>query len=68
MMRTERGYRCKRWRASGSESSIKRLHTYRTLALEQAGLNKKTRFAALLQNPLADSNRRPLLTMEVLRR
>jgi hypothetical protein len=28
--------------------------------------NKKRRFAGLLQSPLTDSNRRPLLTLEVV--
>jgi hypothetical protein len=41
----------------------KGLHTHRTFDDEQVDLNEKCRSAALLQSPLTDSNRRPLLTM-----
>jgi hypothetical protein len=45
----------------------KGLYTHRIVEILQTFSTEKRRFAALLQSPLTDSNRGPLLTMERLR-
>jgi hypothetical protein len=42
----------------------KRLHTHRTLEIVQVNPKQKALFTGLLQSPLADSNRRPPLTID----